>query len=134
MKYYDVLLGGGGTDLLGGGSGDDTINGGGGADTLWGGRGADTFIYNGSFQSPTNEADFIEDFTQGIDVFDMSDLGSNTRFVGTSAFNAAGNTEVGFFDFLGRTTIIVDVDGYGSTDMRIFLADNVALTQEDFLF
>ena len=72
----DFLHGGGGTDLLHGGEGDDVLYGGWGTDGLHGGEGADTFVFD-EFSGDT----LITDFTDGVDVIDLTRLG-------LSGFNA----------------------------------------------
>ena len=66
----DFLHGGGGTDLLHGGEGDDLLYGGWGTDGLHGGAGADTFAFD-EFSGDT----LITDFTDGVDVIDLTRLG-----------------------------------------------------------
>lgn len=65
----DFLHGGGGADLLHGGEGDDFLYGGWDTDGLHGGEGADTFIFD-EFSGDT----LITDFTDGVDVIDLSGL------------------------------------------------------------
>ncbi len=65
----DLLHGGGGTDLLHGGEGDDLLYGGWGTDGLHGGEGADTFL----FDQFSGDA-LITDFTDGVDVIDLTGL------------------------------------------------------------
>lgn len=63
----DLLLGGSGSDRLDGGSGTDRLAGGTGRDFLTGGGQADTFIFN-----PRGGVDTIRDFTEGLDVIQIS--------------------------------------------------------------
>ncbi|MCG7522233.1 DUF4214 domain-containing protein [Ruegeria sp. Ofav3-42] len=58
-------------DTLIGGEGNDTLHGGVGDDVLSGGVGADTFVFNAVDQTGN---DTIEDFEDGVDQIDLSDL------------------------------------------------------------
>jgi serralysin len=70
-QYGDTLTGDGGENRIEGLNGDDRINGGGGRDFLFGGAGADEFVYD-TFNW---DLDLIYDFTDGIDMIDVSAIG-----------------------------------------------------------
>jgi Ca2+-binding RTX toxin-like protein len=68
----DMLYGNGGNDVLLGQEGVDTLNGGVGDDFLVGGAGADVYVF-----ASTNEgADWIDDFSTGVDRIDLSAISS----------------------------------------------------------
>ncbi len=90
----DVLAGQAGADRLEGGTGADTLDGGAGSDTLAGGAGADTFHYKAAADSTVANPDRIVDFSGSDgdgDHLDLSGLGNDLTFIGTTAFsNSAG--------------------------------------------
>ncbi|NVK22980.1 MAG: tandem-95 repeat protein [Kangiellaceae bacterium] len=67
----DVLDGGAGNDDLTGGLAQDTLIGGDGNDTLTGGGAADDFVF-----STTSGIDTVTDFTDGVDMIDLTAFGS----------------------------------------------------------
>jgi subtilisin-like proprotein convertase family protein len=70
----DTIYGGDGEDAINGGIGNDKINGGAGKDVLFGGKGSDLFDFSNLTDSTTTDMDIIEDFQQGEDKIDLSDL------------------------------------------------------------
>ncbi|MDF0595515.1 M10 family metallopeptidase C-terminal domain-containing protein [Psychromarinibacter halotolerans] len=129
----DLLLGGIGNDTLIGGPGNDTIIGGEGIDQMSGEGGADVFVFQTVADSPVGTPDAIMDFEPGSDVIDLSDLvpGLLTARIGASFTGTAPELrtqEVG-----GSTVVRIDVDGNGSSDMRIILDGTTGVTETDFL-
>ena len=129
----DTLQGGRDQDTIRGGDGNDEINGGRLADVLRGGAGADTFLYTFKQDSSTGASDTIQDFEVGIDVIDLSAVASGLTFVGTAAFSGTGNEVRYDIAGNGKTFIQVDTDANGSADMRIWLTDVGALSEDDFV-
>jgi Ca2+-binding RTX toxin-like protein len=80
----DRLFGDAGNDQLLGGSGHDVLAGGAGTDRLTGGDGRDIFLFGDSeIGSSKNGAhDVITDFTQGVDLIDISALYDGVAFAG----------------------------------------------------
>jgi|GEM_PF-6433846 len=118
----DNITGGQENDIIDGGGGNDTILGGWGADDIWGGSGADIFVYEDRFDSDSEGADEIMDFSQAegdkINLRDMADLQFNEIQVSID----------------GADTIIeVDVNGGGIMPFTIRLSGNITLTEADFL-
>ena len=129
----DLLLGGIGNDTLIGGPGNDTIIGGEGIDQMSGQGGADVFVFQTVADSPVGTPDAIMDFEPGSDVIDLADLvpGLLTARIGTSF---TGTTpELRTQEVGGSTVIRIDVDGNGSSDMRIVLDGTTGVAENDFL-
>jgi len=130
----DELLGGSGNDTLTGGAGNDTLIGGAGADSLFGGLGADVFQYVLAGDSPFAAGfDVIRDFQLGTDVINL-DIPVALTFVGTGLHTGGGNGSVRYVLGTDRTTVLVDTDGNGTSDMRILMIGEFALTSADVLF
>ncbi len=129
----DALYGGSGDDNLFGGNGNDILKGGMGKDKLYGGADADTFIYTKAAQSKNDSsADKIQDFELGIDTIDLSGVAAGTlTFIAGAAFSGTqGEVQV-----TGATnsTILVDVDGDGTADMKISVIGVTGLAEGDFV-
>jgi len=122
----DQLSGGDGNDSLDGSDGDDTLSGGNGGDYLAGGLGADAMTGGAGadifhFQSPSDGADGVADFTSGLDVlrFSASGFGGGLSAGGTvSLVSGTDPAATGAFgQFLYDTddgSLFWDVDGTGS--------------------
>ncbi|WP_425050297.1 calcium-binding protein [Psychromarinibacter sp. S121] len=128
----DLLFGGIGNDTMDGGDGNDTLKGGLGIDEMTGGSGQDDFVFCRVSDSASGAEDTILDFTVGEDVLDFTGLIAGTLSVsilgGYSGGPGLRTTQGG-----GNTTVWVDADGDGSTDMRILLAGTTGVTESDFL-
>ena len=137
----DVLDGGVGNDFLSGGPGADTLSGGGGADSLDGDTGADTFRYSAAADSTVANPDRILDFSGSDgdgDKLDLSGLGNNLTFIGTTAFsNSAGEvrsvqrgaaTSNTGDDY---TDVLVDLNGNGTANVKLTLVGLHSLTLDD---
>ena len=111
----DELRGGQARDYLDGGNGADTLNGNAGNDRMVGGGGADTFVFTGSWGY-----DRVQDFALGVDVIDLSAIGSVSDMgdILDAAVNRSGGVELVF----GPGTIFL---------RNIDVAD---LDADDFLF
>ncbi len=70
----DILYGGKNNDLIFGGSGSDRLSGDRGSDTLYGGGDSDRFaLGKGTGSFVVSEADWIQDFTLGVDLIELTD-------------------------------------------------------------
>lgn len=125
----DDLFGLGGNDTLLGGTNDDFLVGGVGKDDLTGGIGGDRFWYFSLSESTVASSgrDIIEDFTQGADIIDLSQIDADTtnapatndvfNFIDNAAFS--GNGAAGELHFVSTTTgwtVEGDVNGNGTAD------------------
>ncbi len=115
--YQDEYTGTASAETLTGGAGDDTITGLGGADTLTGNEGYDTFVFGSG-----HGADTVTDFTDGVDLIDL------TAFTGITQFSDLTATQNG-------NDVVIDLSGQtggGSITLQDFtLAD---LDENDFVF
>ena len=136
----DRLDGGNGSDQIYGGAGDDTLFGGSGGDVLRGEFGSDTFLYKNVSDSRGSASDSISDFESlDNDVIDLSAMDANTGAGGNQAFSFIGTN--GFSGHAGElrfqvagvlTEVQGDVNGDGTADLRIVLADPIQLSADDF--
>ncbi|MEM0906736.1 MAG: spondin domain-containing protein [Pseudomonadota bacterium] len=108
----DTLDGGDNNDRVNGGAGDDIVSGGAGNDNLRGGTGQDTFDIDLG-----DGANRLRDFTQGLDVVDISDFG--TAFDALTIVDGARGAELTLSD--GTEVVFV---GVAAGD----------LTESDFIF
>ncbi len=141
-KGNDTLSGGAGNDILRGRGGDDTLIGGAGKDLMIGGQGADVFVFNAVADSAdtNNRFDRIADFETGIDHLDFSALatlngGMAFSYLGADKFSGTGGGEM-LTQLMadGNTVLLLDVDGDGTSDMRILFNGAVSFTAADFIF
>lgn len=114
----DTVLGGEGSDDLNGGKGDDKINGEQGLDLLNGGEGNDSFDFSSLEDSSINAMDEIEDFEQGNDKINLSEIEEDLSFES--------------FEFVVENghTVIKD----NSSDFAINLQGSFNLIEDDFIF
>ena len=114
----DLLKGGEGNDTINGGLGDDNISGGLGLDILSGGMGSDSFDFSSLEDSSINVTDEIEDFEQGIDKINLSDIEEDLSFDS--------------FEFVIENghTVIKDKN----SDFAIDLNGQFNLNEDDFIF
>ncbi|EAW30848.1 hypothetical protein GP2143_02954 [marine gamma proteobacterium HTCC2143] len=112
------LIGVGDDDIMIGGDGNDTLTGNDGADILSGGSGADSFNYSSLEDSSINVMDEIEDFEQGSDKINLSEIEEDLSFDS--------------FEFVVENghTVVKDKN----SDFAIDLQGEFALIQEDFIF
>ena len=139
----DRLFGGSGDDRLFGGSGDDELTGGAGRDVLFGGPDADTFVYNSLVDSPvgTGNRDRIQHYSsaQG-DQIDLSGIDADVNtagddgftFIGTSGFSGTAG-ELRVADVGPNLIVMGDVDGNGTADFEIFIANTAGISAGDFV-
>jgi Ca2+-binding RTX toxin-like protein len=149
----DTLIGGAGDDILDGGRNDDTLVGGAGMDTLiggaggddlTGGTGADMFYFGNISDMPDDvfTNDRITDFERGIDHIDLSNIDANVKAAGNQSFvivdqftHTAGElmaVSSGGPGFNGQCWLM-DVDGDGLSDARIYVDSAPFLTSSDFI-
>lgn len=122
FRGADDISGGMENDIIEGGGGNDTILGGWGADDIRGGTGADTFVYSDRFDSDSEGADQIMDFSQA----DGDKI--NLRNVADISFDEININSAG-----GETIIEVDTNGGGIMPFTIRLSGNITLTEADFI-
>ncbi len=128
----DTIGGGSGDDKLFGGSGNDKLTGGTGRDSMTGDNGADRFIFARLNEMDTgNRRDVITDFKHLQDDIDLSGFLPGGSFIGDAAFeNVAGQVR-----YSAASGIVQgDVNGDGTADFEISLANKPVLTAADFLF
>ena len=128
----DMLFGGIGNDTMDGGDGNDTLKGGLGIDEMSGGSGQDDFVFTRVSDSASGAEDTILDFTVGEDVLDFTGLVAGTLTVSILG-SYTGSPGLRTTEGGGNTTVWVDADGDGSTDMRVLLAGTTGVTESDFL-
>ncbi len=129
----DSISGGQGDDNLFGGDGNDILKGGMGKDKLYGGDDADVFLFTKAAQSKNDStADSIKDFELGLDTIDLAGVAAGTlTFIGASAFSGTqGEVQV---TGASNSTVLVDVDGDGSADMKITVTGVTGLAEGDFV-
>lgn len=137
-KFGDVIRGMEGRDVLSGRGGDDTIAGGRDQDAMAGGGGADTFVFSSLAEV---RGDTIRDFDasdgdrimlRAIDA-DTGARGNQTfSFVGEDRFSGEAG-ELRYTANADRTVLMGDVDGDGSADFRLLLAQDAVLTEAGIL-
>ena len=129
----DFMYGGDGSDRLYGSSGKDQLTGGTGQDWLTGGTGNDTFIYNTAAEAGRPESsDVIMDFRSGQDKLDLHAFMAGGAFIGSAAFVAGSGAQVRYD--AGSGILSGDVNGDGTADFSITLANHSALLATDFIF
>lgn len=129
----DFMFGGGGSDRLFGSSGRDQLTGGTGQDWLTGGNGNDTFIYNAAADAGRPESsDVIMDFRSGQDKLDLHAFMAGGTFIGSGAFVAGSGAQVRYD--VGSGILSGDVNGDGTSDFSITLANHSVLLATDFIF
>ena len=107
----DILLGGAGNDILFGDDGNDILVGGKGSDRMTGGAGRDIFRFTDF--DVDNSRDHILDFTNRVDIIDLSGIDANMNTVQDDAFVRIGKAK-----FSGNAGELRLVSGilYGDTD------------------
>jgi len=106
----DVLAGEAGNDILSGGAGDDTIDGGAGLNTLTGGLGHDTFVIDASALAELDLVDVIADFSEGVDLIDLSNVFASL------GISAADEAEAALGVTVSDGAAHIFVDGNGGAD------------------
>jgi autotransporter-associated beta strand protein len=139
----DQIKGGSLVDTVNGGIGNDKIIGNGGADVLTGSTGNDVFKYKLASDSGIGAAaDRITDFTIGQDRLNFVKIDANAALAGDQAFGFIGtaafvNTGIGQIRYVvagNDLRVEADVDGNGTADMNIILANigDQSLSASDF--
>lgn len=157
----DILFGACGPDILDGGNGADVLTGGVAADLLTGGRGPDRFVYLAASDAPGHggghaEADggghegdhggdhgdhggpsveTITDFEPGLDVFDLTAIGTVTGLSDGPEAYSVWVEQVGE-DVVVRVETDGNMAGEHPEDMTILLLETEAeaISAGDFLF
>jgi Ca2+-binding RTX toxin-like protein len=130
----NVLTGGKGDDSLSGGNGKDILIGGEGADRLVGGKGADIFRF---FDLDVDGSrDLLVDFTNDLDILDLSGIDANTNTAADDAFVRIGKSA--FSGHAGELRLVSgilygDVDGDKLADFSIDLGITVHLYNGDVI-
>jgi hypothetical protein len=126
----DYIVGNDAANHLYGGGGDDVLNGLGGADTLTGGTGADEFRF-----TELGATDRIDDYGLGADFLNLSEIDANPTSANDDAFsvvsaftNAPGQLLLTYSALTNWTTVSLDVNGDGVSDMDILLKGHVTDT------
>lgn len=124
----DTISGGDGKDRLFGKDGDDALTGGLGSDDLTGAGGADTFVFLTTNDSKVGKEDLIRDL-QKIDIIDLSAIDADTGTGGDQAFHLvgaftshAGEAVLSYDSGTNQTSLMLDVDGDGSSDSTILIS------------
>ncbi|MGZ6016098.1 MAG: M10 family metallopeptidase C-terminal domain-containing protein, partial [Phenylobacterium sp.] len=107
--------------------GSDVLSGGGGADVLSGGGGADSFVFKALTDSLPGHADDITDLTNG-DIIDLSAIDADTTTPGIQAFtlttgfsDVPGQAVLSYDGVSNKTTLSLDVNGDGASDMNVLI-------------
>lgn len=107
--------------------------GGAGRDVMYGDTGSDFFTYEAVTDSTPGNRDVIVDFEVGVDFIDLFAIADTLVFIGANSFSATGQAEVRVTTPGGvNSTVRVDVDGNGTTDMEILLLNATGLTAAEF--
>lgn len=122
------LSGGSGNDTLIAGDANDTLNGGAGSDLMQGGAGADIFVFATSI-SLDRSRDVITDFGNGDDALYFRGLG--LKYIGDAEFSAA--RQIRCTTDGTDSTLQIDLNGDGRTDLTILLQNYASVTRDDFL-
>lgn len=144
-KNDDVLDGSHGNDRIVGKAGDDTIIGGNGADLLQGSSGADTFVINAVSESRAGAGnrDFINGFSHGRDLIDLSGIDADTStatddafiYIGSRSFDGTAgqirSQNIG--EGVNATLLAADVDGDGIADLQVQINGTHWMTGTDFV-
>jgi arylsulfatase A-like enzyme len=133
----DTVSGGDGNDTIRGGHGDDTVHGGLGRDQLEGGPGRDAFVFRQPLESTVGpRRDTIVDFEPGNDRFVLEGmLSGGFQWRGEGPLLAGASSQSRYVASTG--VIQVDVDGGGSVDIEIRLANSpgsASFSASDFVW
>jgi serralysin len=130
----DILIGNRQNDKMYGGGGDDTIIGGLDKDNMYGGTGEDTFVFNRRADSKDGpDIDLIRDFVAGEDVIDLTGLNPALTFIGAAAFSGSTGEVRLFATGTGNNILQIDLDGDGTSDMKIAMIGTIDMTVADIL-
>ena len=114
----DQLYGANGNDILNGGTGNDTISGGAGNDLIIGGEGKDALhggAGNDIFFLDSHDNDFIADFTDGIDRFQLPE---GLHFGSLSFHDTFNNSGTIIKDASNDYEIVATVKGIHAADLN----------------
>jgi Ca2+-binding RTX toxin-like protein len=135
----DYLAGQEGSDKLYGGDGNDVLLGLAGPDDITGGAGSDTFKFT---SADGGSADYIRDFTPGVDKIDFSNIDGNVNLAGDQQlafafmgdFVGGGQGSVRYDIKDGYTLLSVDFNGDKVIDTQIYLLGQTSILQfSDFI-
>lgn len=130
----NIIVGGAGDDFIGGGTGKDILIGGKGVDRLDGGKGADIFRFTDD--DVDGSRDILVDFTNNLDIIDLSGIDANLNTFEDDAFIRIGKAQ--FSGNAGElrlvsSTLYGDVDGDGLADFSILLASTSHVFTTDII-
>jgi hypothetical protein len=115
------------------------FDGGAGADTMTGGTGVNHYEYGAANDPTTTAVDIITNFKVGVDLLDLSGLGTKLTYGGAiaSSTTAIASDTIGF-QTSGRNTFVYVNTGSGNekltaASMKIELQGTVALTTASFV-
>ncbi len=137
----DILKGEAGIDFMFGETGNDFLTGGAGLDQMTGGSGTDKFVFKALADSRNSGADRISDFRHLVDDMDVSAIDANAitggnqafRFVGSQAFNAAGQIRAVYNAAQNETVLLFNTDRDAAAEMTIQLDGHINVTALDFI-
>lgn len=127
----DTIVGGLNNDQLIGDNGGDRLSGGLGRDRMTGGAGADDFVFGTALDAGLGAGrDTIVDFEHRVDDIDLRTVMATGSFIGNAAFeNVAG--QIRYIKSIGL--LQGDVNGDGTADFEISIANRAVLTVADFI-
>lgn len=130
----DTIYGGAGDDILEGGANVDILIGGAGSDQLNGGAGKDIFRFDDD--DVDGSRDYILDFTNRIDIIDLSGIDADRNTVDDDAFVRIGKAQ--FSGTAGELrlvsgTLYGDTDGDGAADFTLQLTGKSHVFVEDII-
>jgi Ca2+-binding RTX toxin-like protein len=140
----DFIFGYKGNDVISGGAGNDILQGGTGFDKLTGGAGADRFVYTALSDAPfvSGAADSIKDFSKIQDLIDLAKIDADTsggatgnqafHFIGSAAFQHAGDLRFVPANGVPGIVVLGDVNGDGTADIKIHIANLSSIGIDDF--
>jgi Ca2+-binding RTX toxin-like protein len=132
--WADIIRGDSGSDVINGNGGNDTITGGSGRDILSGGEGDDLFRFTFSDSGKGNFADVITDFNSFGEADQIElEMRISQGFIGAETFGGVGGRELRVTDDGVDSTVLIDTDGDGTSDMAIIVEGYIGLVESDFV-
>ncbi len=119
--HNDTLNGGAGDDILRGNAGNDFLSGGAGRDVMRGGSGEDVFHFAALNESMATQPDRILDFTQGLDMLDVSGIAEISSMNDLIQMQIGGNTYIQGVSAASDFGLRLDGVHFINTDDFIFI-------------